>query len=95
VKRKKTTTPSSNGKPLKEVVLAPADRDVPRAAFTIKEFCEAHRICEAFYYKLRAAGLGPREMRALRKVTISFEAAAEWRRERENASPATADAGQD
>jgi hypothetical protein len=53
-------------------------------AFTIKEFCAAHRICEAFYYRLRAAGLGPREMRALRKVTISIEAAAEWRRAREN-----------
>jgi hypothetical protein len=64
-------------------------------AFTIKEFCAAHRICEAFYYKLRAADLGPREMRTLRKVTISFEAAAEWRRERENAYPATTGAGQD
>jgi hypothetical protein len=86
VKRKKTTTPSSNGKPLKEVVLAPAERNVPRAAYSIPEFCEAHRICEAFYYKLRAAGLGPREMRALRKVIISVEAAADWRRERETAA---------
>lgn len=79
-------TTSSNSKPLKEVVLAPAEREVPRAAFTIKEFCEAHRISEAMYFKLRAAGLGPREMRALRKVTISVEAAAHWRRERENAT---------
>ncbi|MEH2475683.1 hypothetical protein V1281_003142 [Nitrobacteraceae bacterium AZCC 2161] len=86
MKRKKTTTPSSNGKPLKEVVLAPAERDVPRAAFTIKEFCAAHRISEAMYFKLRTAGLGPREMRALRKVIISVEAAADWRREREIAA---------
>ena len=57
--------------------------EVPRAAYSIPEFCEAHRICEAFYYKLRAAGLGPREMRMLGKVTISIEAAAEWRRARE------------
>jgi hypothetical protein len=66
-----------------------ADREgseVPRAAYSIPEFCEAHRICEAFYYKLRAAGLGPREMRTLRKVTISVEAAAEWRRTRETAA---------
>ncbi|SIN88788.1 hypothetical protein SAMN05443247_00474 [Bradyrhizobium erythrophlei] len=66
-----------------------ADRErseVPRAAYSIPEFCEAHRICEAFYYKLRAAGLGPREMRTLRKVTISIEAAEEWRRARETAA---------
>jgi hypothetical protein len=80
-----TTTPSNTSEA----------REVPRMALTIKEFCEAHSICEAFYYKLRAAGLGPREMRALSKITISVEAAAEWRRARENASPATADAEQD
>lgn len=56
---------------------------VPRDAFTIPEFCEAHRISQSTYYKLRNAGLGPREMRSLRKVTISVEAAALWRRERE------------
>ena len=65
-------------------MLKPTEPEVPRMAFTINEFCAAHRICEAFYYKLRAAGLGPGEMRALRKVTISVEAAAEWRRAREN-----------
>lgn len=59
---------------------------VPRTAFTIKEFCEAHRLSEAMYYKLRNAGLGPREMRAMRKVTVSIEAAEEWRREREKAA---------
>jgi hypothetical protein len=58
---------------------------VPREAYTIPEFCEAHRLSESMYYKLRAAGLGPREMRALRKVTISLQAATDWRRERENA----------
>jgi hypothetical protein len=66
------------------MVLASVELEVPRAAYTIREFCEAHRISEAMYFKLRTAGLGPREMRALRKVTISLEAAAEWRREREN-----------
>lgn len=57
--------------------------DLPWKAFTIKEFCEAHRLSEAMYYKIRAAGLGPREMRAMRKITISIEAAEDWRRERE------------
>ena len=76
------TTPSSSKAPKKPVP------EVPRAAYSIPEFCEAHRICEAFYYKLRAAGLGPREMRTGRKVTISMEAAKEWRRARETASQA-------
>jgi hypothetical protein len=71
----------------------PADiaQQVPREAYTIPEFCKAHRISESMYFKLRAAGLGPREMRALRKVTISVEAAAEWRRARENAAQAAAE----
>ena len=53
------------------------------AAFNIREFCAAHRISESMYYKLREAGLGPREARALSKVIITQEAAAEWRRQRE------------
>ncbi|MGX9429725.1 MULTISPECIES: hypothetical protein [Bradyrhizobium] len=61
---------------------------VPRGAYTIPEFCEAHRISQSMYFKLRSAGLGPREMRALRKVTISIEAAEEWRRARETAAQA-------
>ena len=57
------------------------------AAFNIREFCLAHRISESMYYKLRNAGLGPREARALSKVIITQEAAADWRRQRE-AQPA-------
>jgi hypothetical protein len=53
--------------------------EVPRASYTVSEFCVAHRISESFYYKIRLLGLGPRERRTLGKVTISFEAAAEWR----------------
>jgi hypothetical protein len=64
---------------------------VPPAAFTIKEFCKAHRLSEAMYFKLRNAGLGPREMRALRKVIISIEAAESWRRERERAPQSDAE----
>jgi hypothetical protein len=52
---------------------------IERAALTIREFCIAHRISEAFYYKIRPLGLGPRETRKLDKVTVSIEAAAEWR----------------
>jgi hypothetical protein len=54
---------------------APADR----AAFTIPEFCEAHRISRAHYYVIKKAGLGPREMRVLNRVIITVEAARDWR----------------
>lgn len=59
---------------------------VSRGAYTIPEFCEAHRISQSMYFKLRNAGLGPREMRSMRRVTISIEAAIDWRRARENAA---------
>ena len=51
--------------------------------FTVTEFCEAHQISQPYYYQLRLKGLGPREMRLGRKVLISHEAAADWRRQRE------------
>ncbi|HVQ80138.1 MAG TPA: hypothetical protein VMS82_09345, partial [Pseudolabrys sp.] len=44
---------------------------VPNAeAYSIPEFCEAHRISESMYYKIRSAGLGPKETRALSKIII-------------------------
>ena len=55
----------------------------PRAAFTVPEFCEAHRISQAKYYQMKKEGWGPVEMAVGRRRLISFEAAAEWRRERE------------
>jgi hypothetical protein len=48
-------------------------------AYSIGAFCEAHSINEAFYYKLRKLGKGPRESRKGDKVIISRESAAEWR----------------
>ncbi|WP_247316276.1 hypothetical protein [Bradyrhizobium sp. 141] len=84
-KRTSTGRTYENAVARQKSVRKPSRPDLPRAAYSISEFCEAHRICEAFYYKLRAAGLGPREMRILGKVTISIEAALEWRRARENA----------
>jgi hypothetical protein len=48
-------------------------------AYTIPEFCVAHRISESFYYKIRLLGLGPRETRKGDKIIISFESAADWR----------------
>lgn len=59
---------------------------IEREAFTIREFCRAHRISEPLYFKMKKMGKGPREMHALGRVMISIEAAAEWRRAREEAS---------
>jgi hypothetical protein len=55
----------------------------PRAAFTIPEFCEAHRFSQAKYYEMKREGWGPAEMNVGRRRLISFEAAAHWRRARE------------
>ena len=55
-------------------------------AFTVREFCAAHRISTAFFYVMKNEGWGPREMRAGSRVLISHEAAAEWRRAREVAA---------
>ena len=62
----------------------------PRAAFTVSEFCEAHRISQAKYYEMKKEGWGPIEMEVGRRRLISYEAAAEWRREREAGGSDTA-----
>lgn len=55
-----------------------------KKAYSIDEFCEAHGpICRAFYYKLRAAGQGPVEMRVGTRRLISDESAAAWRKQME------------
>jgi len=56
------------------------------AAYSIVEFCAAHRLSPAMYFKLKAAGLGPRTMEVVARTLISVEAAADWRREREAAA---------
>ena len=56
-----------------------------RAAYTISEFCVAHRISRAHFYNLRKKGQGPREARFGARVLITLEAAAKWRRARERA----------
>jgi hypothetical protein len=57
-----------------------------RAAFTVAEFCAAHRVSRSGLYNHWRAGTGPRFMRSGKKVIITVEAAADWRREREAAS---------
>jgi len=59
-----------------------------RAAYTIREFCDAHRISKSTYYNLRKQDLGPDEARVRDRVIITMEAAARWRKARERATAA-------
>jgi hypothetical protein len=63
--------------------LGAPDASLPPGAFSIRTFCKAHNISQSFFHKLQALGLGPKIMRAGRRVLISNESAREWRRQRE------------
>jgi hypothetical protein len=72
------------------VRLGGRDRNAPTAkstedrdAYSILEFCRRHGISHGTYYNLKKSGLGPREAHVLRRILISKEAAADWRRARE------------
>jgi hypothetical protein len=60
------------------------ENDATASASSIKQFCIDHAITPPTYFKLREQGLGPKEMRLGTLVRISKEAAAEWRKAREN-----------
>ena len=55
-------------------------RAIPRAAFSIDEFCRSHGFSRATFYNLTAAGEGPELLRVRRRVFITPEAAARWRK---------------
>jgi hypothetical protein len=52
-------------------------------ALTVSEFCASHRISRSQLYKLWRQSRGPRCMEVGKRRLISVEAAAAWRRERE------------
>ena len=58
----------------------------PPLAMSIREFCTAHRISEDMFFKMRRQGWGPAVMRVGTRTLISIEAAAEWRKAREQAA---------
>jgi hypothetical protein len=60
-----------------------------RDAFTIPEFCRRHGFSQSHYFALAAAGEGPRVMRVGKRVLISREAAADWRKLRESGQART------
>jgi hypothetical protein len=55
-------------------------------AFSIRQFCQAHNISLDSYFRAQRAGIGPMTMRVGRRTLIAVEAAAVWRREREQAA---------
>jgi hypothetical protein len=58
----------------------------PVAAYSIHEFCFAHRISVDHYFKLQRLGLGPDVMKVGTRTLISIEAATRWREQREIAA---------
>jgi hypothetical protein len=64
-----------------------------RDAYSIPEFCKRHGFSPAKYFQLAAAGEGPRIMRIGKRVLISSEAAAAWRRSREEAAAGAPEKG--
>jgi predicted DNA-binding transcriptional regulator AlpA len=52
---------------------------------SIKQFCADHGISRSFLYKLVALGRGPRLSKLGTRTLISAEAAADWRRDLEQA----------
>lgn len=52
-------------------------------AFSVDEFCLAHRIGRASFYNLLKAGTGPATMKVGGRTLVSVEAAAAWRRRME------------
>jgi hypothetical protein len=59
-----------------------------KQAYSVTAFCQLNSISRALYYKMRAEGKAPTEIRVGRRVLISQEAAAEWRRRMETETAA-------
>lgn len=53
---------------------------------SVSDFCRAHGISRALFYKLLREGRGPRVMKVGRRTLISCEAAEQWRRRMEGAT---------
>lgn len=59
---------------------------IDEPVFDINEFCKKHRISRRLLYKLWSEGTGPRVIKLGRRTLISIEAAADWRKQMEDAS---------
>ena len=54
---------------------------LPHVAYSVREFCVAHKISVSYYYVLKKLGRAPAEMQFGTRRIISAEAAAAWRAE--------------
>jgi hypothetical protein len=68
-----------------ETIIKTLDKQPPREpdAYTVREFCQAHRISISTYHKLRKQGRGPRIIQPGAQARITREAAAAWREQME------------
>ena len=57
---------------------------VPRAAYSVSGFCDAHEISRSLFYELKKAGQAPATMKVRGRTLISAESAADWRRRMES-----------
>ena len=64
----------------------PPSMDPNLLAMSIKAFCALHAISEDQFYKMQREKWGPVVMHVGSRTLISHEAAAEWRRSREEAA---------
>jgi hypothetical protein len=55
-------------------------------AYSIAEFCRAHRVSRAFFYVLRKRGEGPTVMKVGKRTLVSAGAAKDWRERMERAA---------
>jgi predicted DNA-binding transcriptional regulator AlpA len=60
-------------------------QSISPAAMSVEQFCQSHGICRATFYALLKEGKAPKTIMAKNRRLISMEAAAEWRRNMENA----------
>ncbi len=52
-------------------------------AYTVHNFCKAHQISKAHFYRMLRVGKGPKIIRLGARTLISAEAAAAWRKRME------------
>ncbi len=55
-----------------------------KSTFTVAEFVSAHNLSRTHFYGLLKLNKGPRLMRVGRRVLVSAEAAADWRKRMED-----------
>ena len=55
----------------------------PNDVHSIESFCRSNGISVTTYFMLKRKGKGPREMKVGKRILISPQAEADWRRERE------------